>query len=170
MSLKACAAESVWRRSLAAGAMFWQRIAWLVEKFAWFVVAKQPVHICGVDMWSFSSRFVIQPPNTQVYILVTAMLSGVLPTERRRWRILQPAMSWSMITSPRQSIQQTCHDQFPPVPWTAAEGRYHGLICDDICWYGLHSRDVVDDSRCKISGRKIGKLILLALFLARHSE
>ena len=153
MSLKACAAESVWRRSLAAGAMFWQHIAWLVEKFAWFVVAKQPVHVyvyiyvvltCD-HVSSFFSRFVIQPPNTQVYIgvlvlLVTAMLSGVvfrpvLPTEIRRGRILQPAMSWSMITSPRQSIQQTCHDKFPPVPWTAAEGRYHGwyvMVCVDM--------------------------------------
>lgn len=143
MSLKACAAESVWRRSLAAGAMFWLRIAWLVEKVAWFVVAKQPVHILYVVLTcdhvsSFFSRFVIQPPNKQVYIGVKcaschcyAQWSSSDRDKTLGW-ILQPAMSWSMITSPRQSIQQTCHDQFPPVSWTAAEGQISWLICDDM--------------------------------------
>ena len=44
MSLKACAAESVWRRSLAAGAMFSK------PGDTWGFFQKQPVHVCGVDM------------------------------------------------------------------------------------------------------------------------
>ena len=111
------------------------------------------VIIFSADLW-FNHQTHKSTWGCSFVLLVTVMLSGVVrnaggssnPNELIDHRSHRPG---SQFSKPAMTSFLQCLE---------LQGREDIMV---VCWYGLHSRDVAKDSRCKISGRKIEKLIAL---------